>query len=52
MHKHYNSHNKGIKYGAFIIKDDIAHWNRDVGIQIPMKRSSSDACQLEGIWDP
>lgn len=52
MHKHYDAHNKGIKYGAFVIKDNLAQWNRDTGVQVKMSPSPAEACQLEGVWDP
>jgi len=41
-----------VKYGAFLIEDGIAHWNRDAGVVVQMEKSASDSCQLEGFWNP
>jgi hypothetical protein len=41
-----------IKYGAFLIEEGIAHWNRDHGVQVKMVESASEFCQLEGFWNP
>jgi len=40
-----------VKYGAFLIEDGIAHWNRYHGVQVKMAESVSDSCQLEGFWN-